>query len=259
MKMRSWIHTLGGRSFGVSVLTSLLLGAAGCAGLVEENDKPLPPARSTAPHRPDPMTCEEALSRITAALLSSGDELPPDVLRQLDPFAPNPVCSSAGLYSTVTFTEASGGDSALSAMRAFWANVDATWNARDLDAFIGLFADEATFHVIAREALVAGRDGIRARFAAQFSRQAPDLRHVTRVGRVEHLGPGLAALDAQVRVLRVAPDEHVEPAVLRKFAVFAIMARNPEAWVIRDIRIYTLPEDLYTQPALSNEEAKARR
>lgn len=127
-------------------------------------------------------------------------------------------------------------------IRAVWSTLDAAWNARDVERFSRLFAQDATFGIVP-EQLVEGRAAIHARFAEQFSRQSPDLRHSTQLRRIEHLEPGLAAVDAEVHVARVAAGEHGWSAILRTFAVFAVMTRASGAWEIRGIRIYRLPEE----------------
>lgn len=127
------------------------------------------------------------------------------------------------------------------AVRAVWADLDAAWNARDVERFIRLFAEDATFALVARGQRLEGRRSLREHFARQFQRQSPELRHVTELHRIQHLDRGLATVDAEVRVRRVAGADEVEVAVLRTLAVFAIMSRHSGHWRIRGVRAYQLP------------------
>lgn len=85
---------------------------------------------------------------------------------------------------------------------------------------------------------LAGREAVHERFAAQFAGMPPDLRHLTEVRKYRMIAPDVAAVDGTVEVLRHVDD--AEPAILRNFAIFAVMVQVRQEWKIQDLRIYQL-------------------
>lgn len=129
------------------------------------------------------------------------------------------------------------------AIRAAWSELDAAWAARDVERISRLFADDALFAFLPGDRRLDGHAAIRAHFAAQFPQQSPALRHTTGIQRVRALAENLALVDAGVRVVRLG-DDGSEAAVLRTFAVFAVMSRRDAEWQILEIRAFRLPDAL---------------
>lgn len=131
--------------------------------------------------------------------------------------------------------------SADGAVRAVWSTLDEAWNAREAEPFADLFTVDTSFQFVDRGESLEGRAVVRDYFAERFPRFAPDLRHRTSVQRVRPVAEDVRALDGTVEILRVASD--AEPAVLRTFAIFAMMARDGDDWRIDVLRVYQLPAE----------------
>lgn len=143
-------------------------------------------------------------------------------------------------FSGSTFAQAALPEPVESAaLRAVWSTLDAAWNQRDVQRFSSLFTDDGSFVFVDRDDWLGGREAIQERFAVQFPKTPPDLRHLTEVQRYRMIAPDVAAIDGTVAVLR--PVDDAEPAILRSFAIFAVMVQEKEEWKIRDLRIYQLP------------------
>ena len=125
-------------------------------------------------------------------------------------------------------------------VRSVWSAVDAMWNARDAEQFSRLFAEDVSFEFVDRGAALEGRAAVLEHFAERFPSFAPDLRHRTRVRQVLSIGTDALAMDGSVEILRNQPGTETELAVLRRFAIFAVMTRNSEGLGIRALRIYEL-------------------
>lgn len=126
------------------------------------------------------------------------------------------------------------------AVRALWATLDAAWNARDAEQFSQFFTEDVSFAFVDRGQSFEGRAPIRQHFAEQFPRLAPDLRHVTHVHENRLIAPDVIAVDGEVEILGAGSDGISAPAVLRTFAIFAVIAQADERWRIRVLRIYQL-------------------
>jgi len=158
--------------------------------------------------------------------------------------------ASGGAVATDTATEtgtAPGrdepGDGATDdeAVRRLWSTLDAIWNERDAERFSELFTTDASWVFVDRGDSMVGRTAIHARFAEQFPALAPELRHRTTVRTVRAVGPDVRAVDAEVEILRDGPGGSVEPTVLRRFAVTAVMPRTQDGWRIAVLRVWQLP------------------
>ena len=130
--------------------------------------------------------------------------------------------------------------SAAAEVRSVWSAVDAKWNARDAEQFSELFAEDISFEFVDRGEALVGRAAVLEHFAKRFPSLAPDLRHRTRVRQVLPIGPDALAMDGNVEILRNQRGAETELAVLRRFAIFAVMTRNSEGLGIRALRIYEL-------------------
>lgn len=126
-------------------------------------------------------------------------------------------------------------------VRRLWSTLDAIWNERDAERFSELFTTDASWVFVDRGDSMVGRTAIHARFAEQFPALAPELRHRTTVRAVRAVGPGVRAVDAEVEILRDGSGGSVEPTVLRRFAVTAVMPRTIDGWRIAVLRVWQLP------------------
>lgn len=141
----------------------------------------------------------------------------------------------------------------LRAARAFWGVLDSVWKARDASAFRELFTEDASFAFVDRGLTLEPRAAIDRHFTDQFSRQAPDLRHVSAVRSVRTVASGVISGDVRVEVWRDGP-EGTAPVLLRRFDIFTVMRRTGERWRIESLRAYALPveatrpEGLFSSP-----------
>jgi len=126
------------------------------------------------------------------------------------------------------------------AIRAIWAELDARWNGRDAIGFSELFTDDVSFEFVDRGESLEGRTVVREYFSQRFPRFAPGLRHRTTVRDIAIIASNVAAVDGTVEILRETPD--MDSALLRTFAIFAVMTRDTEVWTIRMLRVYELQE-----------------
>lgn len=126
-------------------------------------------------------------------------------------------------------------------IRQVWAALDERWNARDAEGFSALFSPGARFGFVDRGESLDGRGEILESFSGRFPTFAPEVRHRTTIEQAKPVSPDLAVLDGGVEILRVTADEETDPAVIRTFAIFALMQRTEEGWTIRELRVFELP------------------
>lgn len=138
------------------------------------------------------------------------------------------------------------------AIRAVWTALDERWNARDADGFSDLFSQEARFGFVDRGESLDGRGEIHRSFSERFPTFAPELRHRTTVQEIRSLSPRVAVLDGGVEILRVGAEEGADPAVILRFAIFAVMHRTEEEWQIRELRVFELPLSDGVLPAVQS-------
>lgn len=143
-------------------------------------------------------------------------------------------CGSGSLAATEVAPDAHA------AVREVWAVLDARWNERDAMRFSEIFTDDVSFEFVDRGESLESRAVVREHFGARFPDFAPELRHLTTVRNVTNIAADAVAVDGKVEILHESPD--AEPSLLRTFAIFAVMTREVEAWKIRMIRIYQLPQ-----------------
>ena len=132
-------------------------------------------------------------------------------------------------------------DAKAAAIRAVWADLDAAWNARDAARFSAFYADDASFEFVDRGQTIDGREAIRRHFEDQFPRTAPDISHHTRIRATRAIADGVVAADGVVQIRRTPADGAGSPAVLRTFAIYAVMIRTGDTWRIDSLRIVQMP------------------
>ena len=127
------------------------------------------------------------------------------------------------------------------AVRSIWSTLDAMWNARDAERFSALFTVDSSFGFVDRGQSLESRATIRQHFAGQFAKLAPDLLHRTSVHQVRVIADDVITADGKVEILRDGSGKSPEPAVLKTFAILAVMLQTTEGWRIRVLRVYELP------------------
>ena len=132
-------------------------------------------------------------------------------------------------------------ESADAAARSLWSRLDTYWNLRDADRFSRLFTDDASFRFVDRGQSLESRAKIHRHFTEQFSRQAPELRHRTHVRASRIVAPNVVAVDADIEIVRTGSDESMPPAVLMRFAIFAVMLNSADGWTIQLLRVFQMP------------------
>lgn len=136
-----------------------------------------------------------------------------------------------------------------SAIRSLWSALDDDWNGRDAAGFSELFAVPASMEFIDRGQRLEGRAAIHRHFAERFAQFAPELRHRTRLRRIEGVAPDVRIADGTVEILRSAGDDGAAPVRLKTFAIFAVMHRAAGGWTIRALRIVELTNADAARPA----------
>lgn len=136
--------------------------------------------------------------------------------------------------------QAHAGDAAV---RALWSELDAAWNARDVERFSGLYTEASSFVFVDRDQALEGRDAIREHFAVQFPRTPPAFSHHTTIDQTRPVADGIVVADGRVEVRRADPDAQGAPAVFRRFAIFALMRQAGQAWQIDALRVYQLGDE----------------
>ncbi len=114
---------------------------------------------------------------------------------------------------------------------------DHYWNEKDVERISGQYADDATVR-IGHAQVLQGKAGIRAFFAAAFSRREGEFRHVSKVEHLEVLSPDLVLADNQVRVERA--DGKGGWAPVREFRTNSLAVRDGATWKLRAVRGHPL-------------------
>jgi uncharacterized protein (TIGR02246 family) len=148
----------------------------------------------------------------------------------------------------MTIVPASAGDSAASESRsaaeapaiALWAALDDAWNARDAAKFTQLFTDDASLRFVDRDYSLEGRAALLRHFTDQFARQTSDLRHASSLRDARLIASDLIGVDADIAILRLDADAGSEPAIVRRFEVFALMSQSADGWRFQMLRAYRL-------------------
>jgi len=150
------------------------------------------------------------------------------------------VAAAAPAAHALALAEA-GQPSYEAAVRSIWSTLDAMWNARDAERFSALFTADSSFGFVDRGQSLESRATIHQHFAGQFAKLAPDLLHRTSVHQVRVIADDVITADGKVEILRDGSGKSPEPAVLKTFAILAVMLRTAEGWRIRVLRAYELP------------------
>jgi uncharacterized protein (TIGR02246 family) len=122
---------------------------------------------------------------------------------------------------------------------AVWAEIDAAWNARDVERFSELYTEDSSFLFVDRRQGLEGRDAIHANFAAQFPRTPPELSHRTTISDTRTITDGVMTADGVVEILQTLPGSD-QPELIRTFAIFALMRQVDGEWRIDALRVYRM-------------------
>jgi uncharacterized protein (TIGR02246 family) len=126
------------------------------------------------------------------------------------------------------------------AVRALWSELDAAWNARDVERFSALYTGTSSFVFVGGEQAFEGRKAIHEHFSTQFSRTPPEFSHRTTISETRTVVDGVSIADGLVEILRTDPAAEDGPVVFRRFAIFALMRQAGQAWQIDVLRVYQL-------------------
>jgi uncharacterized protein (TIGR02246 family) len=117
-------------------------------------------------------------------------------------------------------------------LRAFLAELDARWNARDADAMSRLFTPDVDFRIYGTRHH-RSREELRHHYAQRFLNVHPDVRHATTLSTVRWLGPRLALLDGEVVVGKPGAPE----AETRRYDYTAVALQQDGAWLFDAFRV----------------------
>lgn len=144
-----------------------------------------------------------------------------------------PIAAGLALFLASSAHSAEPAAADRNALMHLASRMDEAWGAADANANADLFAADATAR-FGDDPLAEGREAIRAQFRTFFTDRPPGLRHVTRIERIEQLGPDIALWDAEVRVERKQPAG--EWAVLTRIWNVTLIARQSDGWRIKAVR-----------------------
>jgi uncharacterized protein (TIGR02246 family) len=154
-------------------------------------------------------------------------------------------CLMAGVllaaFSTAATSPASAAEpnaADRAALLALAESMDRAWTAADVEANATLFTPDATAR-FGTEPLGRSRAAIRAQFQSFFAGRPPNLRHVTRIERLEQLAPDLALWDAEVRVEQRQQDGTWR--ALTTITNVTVAARIANGWAIKAVRAFPNP------------------
>ena len=129
------------------------------------------------------------------------------------------------------------------AAAAIMQEVDAAWNARDAARFSAVFAPEGNFQFPVEGIALRGRDEIRRHYAKLFATVPPDLRHVSTIGEIDVIGPGILAVAVQVDILAIDPQTGAAQTLLH-YDGLGLGVRTDLGWRIRLARLYPVAKSL---------------
>ena len=124
------------------------------------------------------------------------------------------------------------------ALHRLAAENDAAWTAKDAATISGQYVADGSARVGHDSGPVAGREALRAFFAANFARRQPGFRHVTELDHIEMIGADAASADAKVRVERVNAAGGWE--LVREFRTNGLVVRDGGGWRMRSVRAHPL-------------------
>ena len=129
------------------------------------------------------------------------------------------------------------------AAAAIMQEVDAAWNARDAARFSAVFAEDGNFQFPVEGIALRGRDEIRRHYTKLFATIPPDLRHVSTVGEIDVIGPGILAVAVQVDILAIDPKTGAAQTLLH-YDGLGLGVRTDSGWRIRLVRLYPVAKSL---------------
>jgi uncharacterized protein (TIGR02246 family) len=113
-------------------------------------------------------------------------------------------------------------------------NLDAAYDRRDVEAFSGLFLEDADFQW-PNGALLRGREEIRQYFAKSFATMPADWRHITTFARIRFLGPDVAIGDGTLVIARAGAAENEKPYM--KVLLTSVGKKEGGRWRIAAVRL----------------------
>jgi uncharacterized protein (TIGR02246 family) len=125
--------------------------------------------------------------------------------------------------------------------------VDMAWNARDAARFSAVFAEDGNFQFPVEGIALRGRDEIRRHYAKLFATVPPDLRHVSTIGEIDVIGPGILAVAVQVDILAIDPKTGAAQTLLH-YDGLGLGVRTDSGWRIRLARLYPVAKSPAAAP-----------
>lgn len=125
------------------------------------------------------------------------------------------------------------------ALTALAAEADNAWTLRDVSRMTAVYADQASLLVGAMPQAREGRLAIADYIDGAFVSRQGEWRHVTRLTRMEAVGPGLVLSDAVVDVDQRQPDGSWK--TMRRFNNVTLAERQSDGWRIRTVRAFPMP------------------
>lgn len=125
------------------------------------------------------------------------------------------------------------------ALAALAAEADVAWSLRDAARMTAVYADHASLIVGAMPEAREGKAGIGDYIARAFAGRQGEWRHVTRLTRMEAVGPDLVLSDAVVDVDQRQPDGSWK--TMRRFSNVTLAQRQSDGWRIRTVRAFPMP------------------
>ncbi len=150
------------------------------------------------------------------------------------------IALTAALFATplpVLAVQPSSADA--EALAALAAEADLAWNRRDAPAMTGVYTPGASLIVGQMPAPREGQAQIGDYIVRAFAGRDGEFRHVTRLRRMEMVGPDLAVTDAVVDVDRRQPDGSW--ATVRRFDNVSVVERTAAGWRLRTVRAFPRP------------------
>jgi uncharacterized protein (TIGR02246 family) len=123
------------------------------------------------------------------------------------------------------------------AVAAVVQELDAAYDAQDAVRFGAVFSEDGNFRFPVDGIALRGREEIEQHFAAQFATHPP-LRHVTTAGEIHTIGPGILAVDIQVDILAIDPQQKGAAQTLFRYDGLSLGILTESGWRIRLVRLY---------------------
>jgi uncharacterized protein (TIGR02246 family) len=133
------------------------------------------------------------------------------------------------------------------AAAAIMQEVDMAWNARDAARFSAVFVEDGNFQFPVEGIALRGRDEIRRHYAKLFATVPPDLRHVSTIGEIDAIGPGILAVAVQVDILAIDPKTGAAQTLLH-YDGLGLGVRTDPGWRIRLACLYPVAKSPAAAP-----------